>query len=337
MSALIVDNISIGSNKNINFACQYSRIIDNVEHVFDVTQVGFQNYVVESLRITTDCVRRVVFLFWKPAKDLTSANAHGTLHYDTSFEVSDNKEIRTLTITPKHDIGDIFARSAYLFINIHDSSIFENKFILESSNAESTTAIMKYTQFIPWLTMSNVLTQESMQNFWVSIKRLLFSIKLFDSLVSSKLIKCKISIAYCPLQKAKSLMVLQCHLYQIAYATALKIVISTTCLYLQRLQLHHLLYQQSRPGIQINLHFLFNFNIIICIPDSRHQKMRNLRNFLIQQVEWEVNFIKTVSLLWQTDQLPHQRKEKSVMVSELTINTSSQEKNAARKISKSEL
>ena len=45
LSAFVVDNISIGSNKNINFACQYSRLIDNVEHVFDVTQVGFQKKV----------------------------------------------------------------------------------------------------------------------------------------------------------------------------------------------------------------------------------------------------------------------------------------------------
>ena len=121
---------------------------------------------------------------------------------------------------------------------------------------------MKYSQFIPWLKMSNVLTQESMQNFWVSIKRLLFSIKLFDSLVSSKLIKCKISIAHCPLKRAKSLMVLQCHLYQIAYVTALQIVISTKYLNLQQLQLHHLLYQQSRPRKQINQYFRYWYSIL---------------------------------------------------------------------------
>ena len=54
LSALVVDNISIGSNKNINFACQYSRLIDNVEHVFDVTQVGFQKSAIGSLRTATE-------------------------------------------------------------------------------------------------------------------------------------------------------------------------------------------------------------------------------------------------------------------------------------------
>ena len=50
--------------------------------------------------------------FWKLYQDLLGPKTkNGTLHYDTSFAVSENKEIRTLTITPKHDIDGIFARS----------------------------------------------------------------------------------------------------------------------------------------------------------------------------------------------------------------------------------
>ena len=63
LSAFVVDNISIGSNKNINFACQYSRLIDNVEHVFDVTQVGFQKSAAGSLRTASEFDRRVIYYF----------------------------------------------------------------------------------------------------------------------------------------------------------------------------------------------------------------------------------------------------------------------------------
>ena len=42
LSARTIDNIQIGSNRNINFACQYSRYIDDVQQVFDVTQACFQ-------------------------------------------------------------------------------------------------------------------------------------------------------------------------------------------------------------------------------------------------------------------------------------------------------
>ena len=38
-----VGNISIGSNRDIDFACEYEKTIENIQHNFDVTQEPFQN------------------------------------------------------------------------------------------------------------------------------------------------------------------------------------------------------------------------------------------------------------------------------------------------------
>ena len=123
LSARTIDNIQIGSNRNINFACQYSRHIDDVQQVFDVTQACFQNNgCFHPLWITNPSCgwqfwwQKYFILpskspFWKLYQDLLGKTKNGTLHYDTSFAVSENKEVRTLTITPKHDIIGIFARS----------------------------------------------------------------------------------------------------------------------------------------------------------------------------------------------------------------------------------